>query len=56
MHVPVAPSEGETAADLPTVRGVAEKTIAAAPALYEAHFELGILYQISKDTRMLSAS
>jgi tetratricopeptide (TPR) repeat protein len=38
-------SEGETAADLPTVEALLKRAIAAAPALYEAHFELGILYQ-----------
>jgi tetratricopeptide (TPR) repeat protein len=38
-------SEGEAAADLPTVEALLKRAIAAAPALYEAHFELGILYQ-----------
>jgi tetratricopeptide (TPR) repeat protein len=38
-------SEGESAADLPTVEALLKRAIAAAPALYEAHFELGILYQ-----------
>ena len=38
-------SEGESAADLGTVEALLKRAIAAAPALYEAHFELGILYQ-----------
>jgi tetratricopeptide (TPR) repeat protein len=38
-------SEGESAADLPTVEAMLKRAIAAAPTLYEAHFELGILYQ-----------
>jgi tetratricopeptide (TPR) repeat protein len=38
-------SEGESAADLPTVEALLKRAIAAAPAFYEAHYELGILYQ-----------
>jgi tetratricopeptide (TPR) repeat protein len=38
-------SEGESAADLPTVEALLKRAMAAAPALYEAHYELGILYQ-----------
>jgi tetratricopeptide (TPR) repeat protein len=38
-------SEGESAADLPAVEALLKRAIAAAPALYEAHFELAILYQ-----------
>jgi tetratricopeptide (TPR) repeat protein len=38
-------SEGESAADLPTVEALLKRAIATAPALYDAHFELGILYQ-----------
>jgi tetratricopeptide (TPR) repeat protein len=38
-------SEGESAADLPTVEALMKRAIAAAPAFYEAHYELGILYQ-----------
>jgi tetratricopeptide (TPR) repeat protein len=38
-------SAGESAADLPTVEALLKRAIAAAPALYEAHYELGILYQ-----------
>jgi tetratricopeptide (TPR) repeat protein len=38
-------SEGESAADLPTVEALLKRAIATAPALYEAHYELGILYQ-----------
>ena len=38
-------SEGESAADLPTVEAFLKRAIAADPTLYEAHYELGILYQ-----------
>jgi tetratricopeptide (TPR) repeat protein len=38
-------SEGESAADLPTVEALLKRAIAAAPGFYEAHYELGILYQ-----------
>jgi tetratricopeptide (TPR) repeat protein len=38
-------SDGESAADLPTVEALLKRAIAAAPAFYEAHYELGILYQ-----------
>jgi tetratricopeptide (TPR) repeat protein len=38
-------SEGESAADLPTVEALLKRAIAAAPAFYDAHYELGILYQ-----------
>ena len=38
-------SEGESAADLPTVEALLKRAIGAAPAFYEAHYELGILYQ-----------
>jgi tetratricopeptide (TPR) repeat protein len=38
-------SEGESAADLPTVESLLKRAIAAAPGFYEAHYELGILYQ-----------
>ncbi len=38
-------SEGESAADLPKVEALLKRAIAAAPTFYEAHYELGILYQ-----------
>ncbi len=38
-------SEGESAADLPAVEALLKRAIVADPALYEAHYELGILYQ-----------
>jgi tetratricopeptide (TPR) repeat protein len=38
-------SDGESAADLPTVEALLKRAIAAAPAFYDAHYELGILYQ-----------
>jgi len=38
-------SDGESAADLPTVEALLKRAIAAAPAFYEAHYEIGILYQ-----------
>jgi tetratricopeptide (TPR) repeat protein len=38
-------SEGESAADLPTVEALLKRALAADPTLYEAHYELGILYQ-----------
>jgi tetratricopeptide (TPR) repeat protein len=38
-------SEGESAADLPTVEALLKRAIAASPGFYEAHYELGILYQ-----------
>jgi tetratricopeptide (TPR) repeat protein len=38
-------SEGESAADLPTVEMLLKRAIAADSTLYEAHYELGILYQ-----------
>jgi tetratricopeptide (TPR) repeat protein len=38
-------SDGESAADLPTVEALLKRALAADPTLYEAHFELGILYQ-----------
>jgi tetratricopeptide (TPR) repeat protein len=38
-------SEGESAADLPAVEALLKRAIAADPTLYEAHYELGILYQ-----------
>jgi len=41
-------SEGESAADLPAVEALLKRAIAAAPAFYEAHYELGILYQDQK--------
>jgi tetratricopeptide (TPR) repeat protein len=37
--------EGEPAADLAVIEGLLKKAIAADPALYEAHFQLGVLYQ-----------
>jgi tetratricopeptide (TPR) repeat protein len=38
-------SEGESAADLPAVEALLKRAIAADPTLFEAHYELGILYQ-----------
>ena len=38
-------SADESAADLPTVEALLKRAIAVAPAFYEAHYELGILYQ-----------
>ncbi len=38
-------SEGEPAADLATIEVLLKKAIAAAPDFYEAHYQLGILYQ-----------
>ncbi len=38
-------SEGESAADLGTIEVLLKRAIAAAPNLYEAHYQLGILYQ-----------
>ena len=37
--------EGEPAADLAVIEGLLKKAIAADPALYEAHFQLGVLFQ-----------
>ena len=37
--------EGEPAADLAVIEGLLKKAIAADPALYETHFQLGVLYQ-----------
>ncbi len=36
---------GEPAADLGTIEGLLKQAIAAAPNFYEAHYQLGILYQ-----------
>ncbi len=38
-------SEGEPAADLAVIEALLKKAIAADPTLYEAHFQLGVLYQ-----------
>jgi tetratricopeptide (TPR) repeat protein len=38
-------SDGESAADLASVEALLKRAIAAAPTFYEAHYELGILYQ-----------
>jgi tetratricopeptide (TPR) repeat protein len=38
-------SQGEPAADLTTIEVLLKKAIAADPAFYEAHFQLGVLYQ-----------
>jgi tetratricopeptide (TPR) repeat protein len=38
-------SKGEPAADLGTIEALVKQSIAADPNLYEAHYELGILYQ-----------
>jgi tetratricopeptide (TPR) repeat protein len=38
-------SQGEPAADLNTIEVLLKKAIAADPAFYEAHFQLGVLYQ-----------
>jgi tetratricopeptide (TPR) repeat protein len=38
-------SEGESAADLLTVEALLKRALEADPTLYEAHYELGILYQ-----------
>ena len=38
-------SAGEPAADLAVIEALLKKAIAADPTLYEAHFQLGVLYQ-----------
>ena len=38
-------AEGEPAADMATIKALLEKAIAADPNFYEAHYQLGILYQ-----------
>jgi tetratricopeptide (TPR) repeat protein len=38
-------SAGEPAADLAVIEGLLKKAIATDPTLYEAHFQLGVLYQ-----------
>jgi tetratricopeptide (TPR) repeat protein len=37
--------EGQPAADLGVIEALLHKAVAADPALYEAHFQLGVLYQ-----------
>jgi tetratricopeptide (TPR) repeat protein len=37
--------EGQPAADLGVIEALLQKAVAADPALYEAHFQLGVLYQ-----------
>jgi tetratricopeptide (TPR) repeat protein len=38
-------AQGEPAADMATIKALLEKAIAADPNFYEAHYQLGILYQ-----------